>query len=913
MGKRALSILLLMTMLFSLFAADVSALTETISDGKSKTVTIKIDEKFSIMQTTAGNKLNGYSWIYTTDTGITGPAYCINWGLKNPAANKKLTIAGKYTASPKTVGAFAGGYPQRSLEEFLRINLADHTILAGLTKAEYASATQIAVWAALGQIAVDGTDFTEGRATLAKPTDDIQKIRTYEALWIILYNASFWDRMLNTGMGIRLADNDSQKILDIEHRDGLSGAEKEGMAGIKKETINGAEYYTRQFVVASATSTFKHDYFIELWTDTAPEGTIFAGLDNVPLQTVIWERKTLWKVPTKYRETSMNENGEEYAGNFKICIPVRNTPPEGDIIINATTTATQYNIYLANNTDDKEQSYVIADPTYTGMSCSGELKWKKTISPYGRLIVNKTDGMGRPLPGAIFKLTGADGSVFEGTSNSQGRIIWEKLNPDVQYTLSETQTPLGYIKADDVTVSVLANQTQTVNVKNYSEQYLRIRKIDAQNGSPLIGATFRIEQTDGGYKTDVTTGHSGYIEFKGAELPFGSYKIYELKAPEGYEKDKEVQTFEWKGTSDVTVTFKNTRTPSLVLIKMDKDTHEPLEDAAFAVYKDGKKITDVVTDNAGYARISGLSEGYYELEETAASKGYVLDKTRHGIHIDPYNPATEDDPVLVITNERKPGLIIEKLDAETLKPMKGTTFAVYKDIKLIGEYKTNADGLENGWYTIVDKKAARGYQLDSEPHDVEVKDGKITRVTLTNRKASSFLIHKVDASTGKGIYGVTFLVSDRYGNPVAQYTSDQNGYVYMNDKPLNDGKYYIREIAVPKGYVIDNEVKTFYVGYGATSSITWYNTPTQAQIQIVKKSADDNQINGLAAGSLLEGATFEIYDRGGNVVDTVQTDKNGRASSKTLPPGLYTLRETKAPAYYSINETVMAANLEFSG
>lgn len=238
---------------------------------------------------------------------------------------------------------------------------------------------------------------------------------------------------------------------------------------------------------------------------------------------------------------------------------------------------------------------------------------------------------------------------------------------------------------------------------------------------------------------------------------------------------------------------------------------------------------------------------------------------------------------------------------------------MYKDTKLIGEYKTNADGLENGWYTIVDKKAARGYQLDSEPHDVEVKDGKITRVTLTNRKASSFLIHKVDASTGKGIYGVTFLVSDRYGNPVAQYTSDQNGYVYMNDKPLNDGKYYIREIAVPKGYVIDNEVKTFYVGYGATSSITWYNTPTQAQIQIVKKSADDNQINGLAAGSLLEGATFEIYDRGGNVVDTVQTDKNGRASSKTLPPGLYTLRETKALAYYSINETVMAANLEFSG
>lgn len=133
--------------------------------------------------------------------------------------------------------------------------------------------------------------------------------------------------------------------------------------------------------------------------------------------------------------------------------------------------------------------------------------------------------------------------------------------------------------------------------------------------------------------------------------------------------------------------------------------------------------------------------------------------------------------------------------------------------------------MENGWYTIVEKRAASGYILDSEPHDVEVKDGKITRVTLTNRKASSFLIHKVDSTTGKGIYGVTFLVSDRYGNPVAQYTTDQNGYVYMDDTKLSDGKYYIREIAVPAGYVIDTEVKTFYVEYGATSSITWYIIP----------------------------------------------------------------------------------------
>lgn len=898
-GKRALSMLLLMTMLFSLFAADVSALTETISDGKSKTVTIKMDEKFSIMQTTAGNKLNGYSWIYTTDTGITGPAYCINWGLKNPSANKKLTIAGRYTANPKTVGAFAGGYPQRSLEDFLKINLADHPILEGLTKAEYASATQIAVWAALGQIAVEGTDFTEGRATLAKPTDDIQKIRTYEALWIILYNASFWDRLLNTGMGIRLADNDSQNILDIEHREGLIGAEKDGMAGIKKETINGAEYYTRPFVVASATSTFKHDYFIELWTDTAPEGTIFVGLDNVPLQTVIWEGKTLWKVPTKNRITNMNENGEEYAGNFKICIPVRNMPPEGDIVINAASTITQYNIYLANNTDDREQSYVIADPTYTSMYCAGEMKWKKTVSPYGRLIVNKTDGMGQPLPGAIFKLTGADGSVFEGTSNNQGQIIWENLNPDVQYTLSETQTPLGYIKADDVTVSVPANQTQTVNVKNYSEQHLRIRKIDAQNGSPLIGATFRIEQTDGGYKTDVTTGHSGYIEFKGAELPFGSYKIYELKAPEGYEKDNEVQTFEWKGTSDVTVTFKNVRTPSLVLIKMDKDTHEPLEDAAFAVYKDGKKITDVVTDNAGYARISGLSEGYYELEETAAPKGYVLDKTRHGIHIDPYNPATEDDPVLVITNERKPGLIIEKLDAETLKPMKGTTFAVYKDTKLIGEYKTDADGLielidiEAGIYTVKEIKTDSTHIVQGCPQTIEVVNGKTARLIFFNKTKPGIGITKIDSETKKPLAGAVFRIEKIDGSFVKEYTTDKNGEIELED--LEPGTYTVTEVSAPEGYVTTGEKRTFEAVAGGSVQLVFTNTK-KPKMEIIKIDAD--------TGKPLAGAVIRISNLSGSMTVDKTTDENGKINLDNLEEGIYTVQEITAPAGYLLNDEI---------
>ena len=87
-GKRVLSMIVLLTMLFSMFATNVSAITETLGDGKAKTVTVKMKEKFNIMQTVDGVNLNGYAWEYTTDTGFTGPAYCINWGLKNPASTK---------------------------------------------------------------------------------------------------------------------------------------------------------------------------------------------------------------------------------------------------------------------------------------------------------------------------------------------------------------------------------------------------------------------------------------------------------------------------------------------------------------------------------------------------------------------------------------------------------------------------------------------------------------------------------------------------------------------------------------------------------------------------------------------------------------------------------------------------------
>ena len=106
---------------------------------------------------------------------MTGPAYCVNHGLH--FTSRTLPIDGKYTASPKTAGVFANGYPQHSIETFFGLYLNANPILNGLTEEEYAYATQLAIWATLGQLGIAGTQFTSGREFIAEPTGDTQQMR----------------------------------------------------------------------------------------------------------------------------------------------------------------------------------------------------------------------------------------------------------------------------------------------------------------------------------------------------------------------------------------------------------------------------------------------------------------------------------------------------------------------------------------------------------------------------------------------------------------------------------------------------------------------------------------------------------------------------------------------------------------
>lgn len=263
----------------------VPASASSVQDG-SKTCTISPETRHTFLVTDQGTYLGGSGYTYTTNDGLTGPAYCIDHGLYY--TGKVLPITGKYTVSPQTAGAFANGYPQHSLETFLGLYLNNHPILSGLTEDEYRYATQIAVWATLGQLAVEGTVFSDGREKISQPSGDAQQMRVFCAVQCILGVAKDWDRVYQTGMYIRVSGNELDGNLAIDPDMTLEFAANAGRYGIKREVINGKAYYTKVYTFASATSTYYQNYTIDLWATNCPAGTTFTDLNNVELVGSKW-------------------------------------------------------------------------------------------------------------------------------------------------------------------------------------------------------------------------------------------------------------------------------------------------------------------------------------------------------------------------------------------------------------------------------------------------------------------------------------------------------------------------------------------------------------------------------------------------------------------------------------------------
>ena len=566
--------------------------------------------------------------------------------------------------------------------------------------------------------------------------------------------------------------------------------------------------------------------------------------------------------------------------------------------------------------------------------------------PDGNLLIRKVCSANPSvtLPDAEFKVTYADGTLI-GDSNGiyrtdeNGEILISGLQPGKSVVVTETQAPPGYlIDTQAQTVQIKEGRTVSLNFKNQPKGELIIQKRDSATGQPLAGAQFRVTTAAGcevgldGVIGDSTLTQNGIFttdssgEIRITNLAPGAYVLTEIKAPHGYVMDApSTNVVIGEGVDTQTVVITNTPKGGLVINKLDSVTHEPLEGVEFTITEaDGTVVDDnggmtssmglYRTDENGQIMIDGLV-GTFLVTETKTIEGYTIhEETRTQTVV--INP--NDTQTITVYNDPIGGVEIIKVNADdTRERIPNTTFEIRRmDDALVGTVTTDRNGrvflsLENGSYYAVETESAEGFKLDDTPHYFEVKNGETTVLQVENTPVSAILIHKTDSTTGEGIYGVPFILYDSTNTPVGQYTSDNEGYVLIEG--LEAGRYYLRELE-NEGYVPDTEKKTVYVESGETTEVEWENTPITGQIQVTKTSADYNSVNGWPAGTPIPGTEFEIYNaRTGNLVDTVETDKNGVASSRPLPLGRYKIVESKAADFYGLDKTPIEVEIEFEG
>ena len=570
-------------------------------------------------------------------------------------------------------------------------------------------------------------------------------------------------------------------------------------------------------------------------------------------------------------------------------------------------------------------------------------------SQKGKIEFTKTDGAGKGLAGAVFKLKLVEGSgtaystvkQMYAISDDEGWVSFEDV-PYGVYELTEVIAPEGYVRSNEtyyVSIgSAVAEGKKIDSVPNSwtnsrTEKEFTVEKVSADGGEFLSGAVFQVldegkKPIDG--KIITTNGGSGKIK-----LPLGRYYLKEKVAPEGYELNEELIPFEVTTNGRNTVTVKNTpKTGSLTIQKDDKDG-KPLLGAEFKIYaaKDTARknpIDTLITDSSGKAIKTGIPYGSYVAIESRAPEGYERDNTEHTFDIPQKNEdgtVSADISIFVKNTKSRYALSIVKKDInDENKKLANTKFAV-RGGGFYAEVVTGADGTVTvevpaaGEYSITEIAPPVGYTIDPNTYTVRVlghtEAGKEVEFTAENYQ-TKVKLNKVDEKENR-LEGAEFSILDAEGKQPAKFTQEGSVYTYSEDDGVTAitagnaeivglpvGSYILRENKAPENY-IPMEDMSFHVRtdlYNKALELTAENLPHEKGIAVLKESPD---------GTRLKGAEFALYNADDTEIRRVTTDKAGVALFTGLKSGSYYIKETAAPEGYKLSDEEFDFTIDSNG
>ncbi len=627
----------------------------------------------------------------------------------------------------------------------------------------------------------------------------------------------------------------------------------------------------------------------------------------------------------------------------------------------------------------------------------------------GQIVVHKTDSEnGSNIENAVYKVTAKEDVVYNGvtlysagstvaniTTESNGCAYLEVYLGS--YNIEEVSAPNGYLIDKTVYSATLTYNAQVLFVESNHDVTdtaqkgkITLNKYDSETGAlVLASAKYNVFADENIYVNGIltvnkdalvgtitTVNGTGSLE----NLYLGTYRLEESEAPNGYLKTSSVVTatltYAGQDVAIATATASAYDAPQYGVIKIRKyDANSALITGASASFKiyaaenifaNGVKkynkdeLVDTVNTVDGVAVSGQLPLGEYYVKEYTAPDGYVINTQKFSASLQ-YNGevAIVEKTVSVTNNNQKGTITILKYDSENNSVVANSEFKItaaediyengnkiYSKNQTVETLVTNEQGkatsspLPLGSYTVKETKAPKPYVRDKGVYDVvlsyqgqsvSVFDNPV-QVTNTPQKGVIELM-KVDSETNKPLANAVFEI-------YAAEAIEVNGYGYYLANDLVDtittgsdgkatssnlyvGKYRVVEKTAPTGYVLSPDVHNIeieYIGQEVdihTVSFTAENAPQLANIEIVKTDRETNLP--------LDNAVYEIYAAedviingdvkyaNGALVDTVTTSAEGKAQSKLLYLGKYTVKEKTAPHGYVLNADEIPVSLEYKG
>ena len=511
------------------------------------------------------------------------------------------------------------------------------------------------------------------------------------------------------------------------------------------------------------------------------------------------------------------------------------------------------------------------------------------------LTIEVIDTEGNHIDGAKFDIYNDKNIIVKTVSvDATGIAFIENLKAGV-YTVKETTVPHGWTSrtlSQNVTIGQEGNAT--LKFVHTNKSALTIKLIDAQDKTPIAGGQFELRDSNGRVVVgNLITDVSGVITVP--TLDTGRYTLVQIKTAEGYSIDKTVYTVDVRDDEVCEITVTNHKNKGLTIEVLDDDNNH-IGNAQFEIRDANNTLVgSYLVDGTGVLFVENLTAGKYTVKEIKVPDGWTARTLTQDVTI-----SANVDAGLKFYHTQKSHLTVNLKDATSGKVLPGAVYRITAaNGDYVGEYTTGANGqfvvgsLTAGTYTVTMTKAPEGYEIDSTPHEVVVKDNKTIVLDLTLKFVSNFRIVNTIKQTGAPLGGSVFKIETYDGKPVGKYTTNDAGIINVD---LKAGTYTVWQESVIKG-VVKNE-KVFDVVIKAGQNYT-LEVENEIESRITVKFVD------AVSGKAIMGVKIEIKEKATlNYLGQYTSDDLGEIIlTDVLSAGKYQLTMLSCPEGYDKDVT----------